>query len=102
MREQTIEAAEAGRHVITEKPMATRWHDGKAMVAACDKAGVQLFVVKQNRQNAHHPAAQAGHRPAPVRPDLHGDGERVLEPAAGVLRQRARGGAPGSSTAARS
>jgi UDP-N-acetyl-2-amino-2-deoxyglucuronate dehydrogenase len=49
---QTIQAAEAGRHVITEKPMATRWHDGKAMVAACDRAGVQLFVVKQNRQNA--------------------------------------------------
>ncbi len=49
---ETIEAAEAGRHVVTEKPMATRWHDGKAMVAACDKAGVQLFVVKQNRQNA--------------------------------------------------
>ena len=49
---QTIQAAEAGRHVVTEKPMATRWHDGKAMVAACDKAGVSLFVVKQNRQNA--------------------------------------------------
>jgi UDP-N-acetyl-2-amino-2-deoxyglucuronate dehydrogenase len=48
---QTIRAAEAGRHVVTEKPMATRWHDGQAMVAACDKAGVQLFVVKQNRQN---------------------------------------------------
>ncbi|HXI19442.1 MAG TPA: Gfo/Idh/MocA family oxidoreductase, partial [Gemmatimonadales bacterium] len=48
---QTIASAEAGRHVVTEKPMATRWHDGKAMVAACDKAGVALFVVKQNRQN---------------------------------------------------
>lgn len=49
---ETIGAAEAGRHVITEKPMATRWSDGEAMVAACDKAGVKLFVVKQNRQNA--------------------------------------------------
>jgi UDP-N-acetyl-2-amino-2-deoxyglucuronate dehydrogenase len=49
---QTIQAAEAGRHVVTEKPMATRWHDGKAMVAACDRADVALFVVKQNRQNA--------------------------------------------------
>jgi UDP-N-acetyl-2-amino-2-deoxyglucuronate dehydrogenase len=49
---QTVRCAEAGRHVVTEKPMATRWHDGKAMVAACDKAGVQLFVVKQNRQNS--------------------------------------------------
>jgi UDP-N-acetyl-2-amino-2-deoxyglucuronate dehydrogenase len=50
--EQTVQSAAAGRHVVTEKPMATRWHDGKAMVAACDKAGVQLFVVKQNRQNS--------------------------------------------------
>jgi len=49
---QTIAAAAAGRHVITEKPMATRWSDGQAMVAACDRAGVNLFVVKQNRQNA--------------------------------------------------
>jgi UDP-N-acetyl-2-amino-2-deoxyglucuronate dehydrogenase len=49
---QAIQAAEAGRHVITEKPMATRWEDGKRMVQACDRAGVRLFVVKQNRQNA--------------------------------------------------
>lgn len=50
--EQTIQIAECGRHVMTEKPMATRWHDGKRMVAACDAAGVRLFVVKQNRRNA--------------------------------------------------
>src|SRR4051794_33817212 len=46
---QTIQAAQAGRHVITEKPMATRWEDGKRMVQACDHAGARLFVVKQNR-----------------------------------------------------
>ena len=46
-----IRVAEAGRHVVTEKPMATRWEDGKRMVEACDRAGVQLFVVKQNRLN---------------------------------------------------
>lgn len=48
---QTIEAARAGKHVMTEKPMATRWNDGLAMVRACDEAGVRLFVVKQNRRN---------------------------------------------------
>jgi UDP-N-acetyl-2-amino-2-deoxyglucuronate dehydrogenase len=37
---------------MTEKPMATRWEDGKRMVAAADAAGVRLFVVKQNRRNA--------------------------------------------------
>jgi UDP-N-acetyl-2-amino-2-deoxyglucuronate dehydrogenase len=50
--EQTVLAAKAGKHVITEKPMATRWRDGKRMVAACDAAKVRLFVVKQNRRNA--------------------------------------------------
>ncbi|KFI05721.1 Gfo/Idh/MocA family protein [Massilia sp. BSC265] len=50
--QQAIQVARAGRHVITEKPMATRWEDGKAMVAAADAAGVRLFVVKQNRRNA--------------------------------------------------
>ena len=48
---QAIACAAAGRHVVTEKPMATRWQDGKAMVHACDSAGVHLFVVKQNRRN---------------------------------------------------
>ncbi|TAK42777.1 MAG: Gfo/Idh/MocA family oxidoreductase [Betaproteobacteria bacterium] len=50
--EQAILCAEAKRNVMTEKPMATRWHDGKQMVAACDAAGVRLFVVKQNRRNS--------------------------------------------------
>lgn len=50
--EQTIEIAASGRHVMTEKPMATRWHDGLRMVKACDDAGIRLFVVKQNRRNA--------------------------------------------------
>jgi UDP-N-acetyl-2-amino-2-deoxyglucuronate dehydrogenase len=48
---QTIQVAGTRRHVITEKPMATRWEHGKAMVEACDRAGVELFVVKQNRRN---------------------------------------------------
>ena len=48
---QVTEAAQAGLHVMTEKPMATRWADGLAMVKACDDARVRLFVVKQNRRN---------------------------------------------------
>ncbi len=48
---QTVQVAQGGRHVVTEKPMATRLADGKRMVAACDAQGVHLFVVKQNRLN---------------------------------------------------
>lgn len=49
--DQTILAAKYGIHVISEKPMATRWADGVRMVKACDESGVRLFVVKQNRRN---------------------------------------------------
>jgi UDP-N-acetyl-2-amino-2-deoxyglucuronate dehydrogenase len=49
--DQTVLAARHKVHVMTEKPMATRWNDGVRMVKACDEAGVRLFVVKQNRLN---------------------------------------------------
>jgi len=49
---QTITGAKHKVHIITEKPMATRWKDGLAMVNACDEAGVRLFVIKQNRKNS--------------------------------------------------
>lgn len=48
---QAVLAAKYKVHVVTEKPMATRWDDGLRMVKACDDAGVRLFVVKQNRHN---------------------------------------------------
>lgn len=44
-------AAAAGRHVLTEKPMAISLAGADALVQACDAAGVHLFVVKQNRLN---------------------------------------------------
>jgi UDP-N-acetyl-2-amino-2-deoxyglucuronate dehydrogenase len=49
--DQAVLAAKCKVHVMTEKPMATRWADGVRMVRACDEAGVRLFVVKQNRHN---------------------------------------------------
>ena len=49
---QAMQAARAGRHVLTEKPMATKWDEGMAMVRVCRDARVKLFVVKQNRLNA--------------------------------------------------
>lgn len=50
--EHAITAANAGKHVITEKPMAISLAGADAMIAACEAAGVHLFVVKQNRLNA--------------------------------------------------
>jgi UDP-N-acetyl-2-amino-2-deoxyglucuronate dehydrogenase len=49
--QQAIEIARAGRHVLSEKPMATKFEDGQSMVRECRDRGVKLFVVKQNRLN---------------------------------------------------
>jgi UDP-N-acetyl-2-amino-2-deoxyglucuronate dehydrogenase len=46
-----IKAAQAGKHVVCEKPMAISLATADALVQACDNAGVHLFVVKQNRLN---------------------------------------------------
>ncbi len=43
-RPQAIAAAEAGKHVYIEKPMAVSVADCDAIIAACDDAGVKLTV----------------------------------------------------------
>ena len=49
--DHAVQVARSRRHVIVEKPMALRLDDADRMIAACDRAGVRLFVVKQNRFN---------------------------------------------------
>lgn len=47
--EHSIMAAEAGFHVVTEKPIATRLEDAKTMVSKFTSLDRLLFVVKQLR-----------------------------------------------------
>jgi predicted dehydrogenase len=42
--EYAIKAAQAGKHVIVEKPMAINTKEAKAIIDACDKAKVKLSV----------------------------------------------------------
>jgi predicted dehydrogenase len=51
----TIAAAEAGKHILVEKPMCTTVREAEAMVDAADRAGVLLMVAYMKR---HEPAYQ--------------------------------------------
>lgn len=42
--EYTIRAAQAGKHVISEKPMAVSVRECRQMIEACEKAGVKLSI----------------------------------------------------------
>ncbi len=53
--DQAVRAAKAGKHVLTEKPMATDRKDAAAMIDAADTSDVQLAV-------AYHMRWHAGHR----------------------------------------
>ena len=53
--DQAIRAARAGKHILTEKPMATDRDGAAAMVKAADEAGIVLAV-------AYHMRWHMGHR----------------------------------------
>ncbi|WP_338869469.1 Gfo/Idh/MocA family oxidoreductase [Spirosoma sp. SC4-14] len=52
--EYTIRAAQAGKHVICEKPMAMNAEEARQMITACNKAGVQLSVGYRLYFEPHH------------------------------------------------
>lgn len=49
--EHGVIAAQHGKHVLTEKPMACKLEEADELIRGCDESGVKLFVVLQNRLN---------------------------------------------------
>lgn len=69
-KDMIVQAAEAGAHVICEKPLAPNLKECDEAIAACEKAGVKLAVVSQRRfyppiQRMYR-AIQAGRIGAPI------------------------------------
>ncbi len=50
-REIAVAAAQAGKHILVEKPLATTVDDAEAILRAVDEAGVKLMVDFHNRVN---------------------------------------------------
>ena len=50
----SIQAMEAGCHVLVEKPMATSVHEADQMIEISKKHNVKLCVVHQNLCNRYH------------------------------------------------
>jgi predicted dehydrogenase len=54
--EYTIRAAQAGKHVLCEKPMATSSADAARMVDACRQAGRKLMIAYREQYDPYHRA----------------------------------------------
>lgn len=52
-RDYVLAAAAAGKHVLVEKPMGLSAGQDDEMIAACDAAGVELFVAYYRRFQPH-------------------------------------------------
>jgi predicted dehydrogenase len=56
--EQSIQALQAGKHVLCEKPMATTREEAKAMIAAAEKSGKYLMIGLNQRLMPPHRRAK--------------------------------------------
>ncbi len=62
-KEFVLRSAKAGKHVITEKPMATSVKDCEEMINACGNAGVQLAVgYRLHYEPTHLEIKRLGHQ----------------------------------------
>ncbi len=55
---QTVQAAQAGKHILCEKPMAVSMHEVHQMESACTKAGVKFMVGFCMRNNVYNRKAR--------------------------------------------
>lgn len=94
-KEYTIRAAQAGKHVICEKPMAITSQDCREMIAACDKAGVKLAIGYRLHSEPHTQEIMRLAREkdfGEVKLIEAGDGFRIGDPTQWRLKKALAGG----------
>lgn len=52
-KKYVLAAAQAGKHVLVEKPMGLSAAEDREMIAACERAGLELFVAYYRRFHPH-------------------------------------------------
>lgn len=72
-QEHVTAVAATGKHILCEKPMANTSEEARAMVAACEKAGVKLMIAYRCQYEAVNRAASDA-----VRSGLYGKA-RIIE-----------------------
>lgn len=95
--EYTIRAAQAGKHVICEKPMATSVADAEAMVRACREAGRRLSIGYRLHFEPHHQEVMRLSRErvfGPVKAVEASFGFRIGDPNQWRLSKQMAGGGP--------
>lgn len=55
-REYTVRGAQAGKHILCEKPMATTVEDAQQMIDACKQANRKLMIAYRCQYEPHHRA----------------------------------------------
>ena len=96
-REYTERAARLGKHVLCEKPMTTSVADAEAMIAACEKAKVQLMVAyrcQYEHTNRYAAEMVRGNTLGSVRTIHAINTQNVGDPAQWRLRKSLSGGGP--------
>ena len=93
--EYAVRAAQAGVHVLTEKPMAQTSEEGTRMIEACADAGVKLMVAYRLHFEAATLAAIEQLRRGKLGPPRYFSSTFGMQVRPGNIRtQRARGGGP--------
>ncbi len=81
-------AVKAGKHVFVEKPLATSYSQGKAVVEAAEKGGVKLMVGYQMRFLPNHKKVKemmhGGEIGEPFYAEAHGE-TLIIKPDDGIL-----------------